>query len=103
AAVFGQTPGTLRVGTRNLCSYARELIRMNSGKSHATSVARWGLDRFTLADGLARCRDNFLLLRMIAAAMVIYGHAFAVTRHPGQSDFFMAQGWGAYSGTIAVD
>jgi peptidoglycan/LPS O-acetylase OafA/YrhL len=35
--------------------------------------------------------------------MVIYGHGFAVTHHPGQSDFFMAQGWGVYSGTIAVD
>ncbi len=68
---------------------------------HANSLSRHGW--FTLSDGLAQRRDNFLLLRMIAAAMVIYGHAFAVTRHPGQSDFFMAQGWGAYSGTIAVD
>jgi peptidoglycan/LPS O-acetylase OafA/YrhL len=67
----------------------------------ATSLSRHGW--FTLADGLAQRRDNFLLLRIIAAAMVIYGHGFAVTRHPGQSDFFMAQGWGAYSGTIAVD
>ncbi len=33
----------------------------------------------TLADGLAQKGDNFLLLRFIAASMVIYGHSPAIT------------------------
>jgi hypothetical protein len=32
----------------------------------------------TLADGYAQGEDNFLLLRFIAAALVIYGHPPAV-------------------------
>jgi peptidoglycan/LPS O-acetylase OafA/YrhL len=58
---------------------------------------------FTLADGLALPQDNFLLLRMLAAAMVIYGHAYAIAVHGGPPEIFIAMGWGTYSGTIAVD
>ncbi|MBL0165424.1 MAG: acyltransferase [Xanthomonadales bacterium] len=57
----------------------------------------------TLAEGLAQRRDNFLLIRLIAAAMVIYGHGYAVTDHAEEVEFFERLGWGTYSGTIAVD
>lgn len=58
---------------------------------------------YTLADGLTRQVDNFLLLRMFAAAAVIYGHAYAVVVTHGERDLFARLGWGSYSGTIAVD
>ncbi len=58
---------------------------------------------FTLAEGLALRQDNFLLLRMLAAALVIYGHGFAVVVHGGERDVFARMGWGHYSGALAVD
>jgi peptidoglycan/LPS O-acetylase OafA/YrhL len=59
---------------------------------------------FTLADGLARRHDNFLLLRFLAAALVIYGHGYALTVHaPGVVDLFTRLHWRNYSGTIGVD
>jgi peptidoglycan/LPS O-acetylase OafA/YrhL len=57
----------------------------------------------TLADGLASRRDNFLLLRFIAASMVIYGHGSAITGGTGWPELFKHLGWGVYSGAIAVD
>jgi peptidoglycan/LPS O-acetylase OafA/YrhL len=56
---------------------------------------------FTLADGLAQSQDNFLLLRVLAAAAVIYGHGYAMVPQRGLPDVFVWLGWG--SGTIAVD
>lgn len=56
----------------------------------------------TLKEGLASRQDNFLLLRFIAASLVIYGHASAITGGGGPGDL----GWhlfGVYSGTLAVD
>lgn len=57
----------------------------------------------TLADGLESRRDNFLLLRFIAASMVIYGHGAAMTGGTGWPELFTHLGWGSYSGDIAVD
>ncbi len=57
----------------------------------------------TLADGLAQKNDNFLLLRFIAASMVIYGHAPAITGRAEPVDLFIHLNWGTYSGAIAVD
>lgn len=57
----------------------------------------------TLADGLDSRRDNFLLLRFIAASMVIYGHGSAITGGKGWPELFTHLGWGSYSGDIAVD
>ncbi|MEW9571393.1 hypothetical protein ABQJ54_06500 [Rhodanobacter sp. Si-c] len=37
----------------------------------------------TLVYGLESRRDNFLLLRFIAASMVIYGHGLAITGGKG--------------------
>ncbi len=64
------------------------------------SRRRW----MTLADGLAQKHDNYLLLRFLAAAAVIYGHGYAMTVHaPDASDVFIRMGWGSYSGAIGVD
>ena len=58
----------------------------------------------TLADGLAQAQDNFLLLRLLAAALVIYGHSYAMAVHaPEATDLFTRMGWGSYSGAIGVD
>ncbi|OOG55539.1 acyltransferase [Rhodanobacter sp. C03] len=53
----------------------------------------------TLFDGLESRRDNFLLLRFVAASMVIYGHGAAII---GTRDVLARWGWGVYSGDIAV-
>ncbi len=56
----------------------------------------------TLASGLESRGDNFLLLRFLAASLVIYGHGGAVTAGLGMHDVFLTLGWGIYSGKIAV-
>ena len=55
----------------------------------------------SIAEGLARRNDNFLWLRILAALMVIYGHAIGISPSPGVADLFAS--WGTYSGSIAVD
>jgi peptidoglycan/LPS O-acetylase OafA/YrhL len=66
----------------------------------AASPRRW----ITLAEGLDQRQDNFLLLRFLAAALVIYGHGYAMTVHaPDAVDIFVRLGWGSYSGAIGVD
>jgi len=57
----------------------------------------------TVADGLESRKDNFLLLRIIAALMVIYGHSFPLFPGSGEQEIFLANHWGVYSGDIAVD
>lgn len=56
----------------------------------------------TIQSHLVRRQDNFLLLRIIAALMVIYGHSFALARPDGSAEFFIHHGWPMYSGDIAV-
>ena len=56
----------------------------------------------TIQSYLTKKRDNFLLLRIIAALMVIYGHSFALARDVGTRDLFLRLGWPFYSGDIAV-
>ncbi|WP_239538569.1 acyltransferase family protein [Dyella mobilis] len=52
---------------------------------------------------LARRADNFLILRIIAATLVIYGHAPHIAPAVENVDLFVRLGWGHYSGDIAVD
>jgi len=49
--------------------------------------------------------DNFLLLRFIAAVMVMYGHSYAFSGLPNHGDIIARSGWGRgiYSGSLAVD
>ena len=56
----------------------------------------------TIEFHLARRRDNFLALRIIAALMVIYGHSFPLTQDAGANDVFLEFGFPFYSGDIAV-
>jgi peptidoglycan/LPS O-acetylase OafA/YrhL len=57
----------------------------------------------TVEQALSQGGDNFLLLRFIAAALVIYGHAPAIAGGYAPMDIFVRMGWGKYSGAIAVD
>ena len=47
----------------------------------------------TIHSYLTKKRDNFLLLRIIAALMVIYGHSFVLARDVGTTDVFLRNGW----------
>jgi peptidoglycan/LPS O-acetylase OafA/YrhL len=60
--------------------------------SHATTIEE------ALCGG-----DNFLLLRFLAASLVIYGHGPAIAGGHAPTDVFVTLGWGEYSGSIAVD
>jgi peptidoglycan/LPS O-acetylase OafA/YrhL len=66
----------------------------------ALPAPRWR----TLAQAMAQRGDNLLLLRLLAASAVIYGHSYAVCGIPGAADHIARQGWGygLYSGSIAV-
>jgi peptidoglycan/LPS O-acetylase OafA/YrhL len=57
----------------------------------------------TIEHALSQGGDNFLLLRFIAASLVIYGHAPAIAGGYAPMDIFVRMGWGEYSGAIAVD
>ncbi len=64
-----------------------------------------GPDSPTLAECFASGRDNFLQLRLLAAAAVIFGHSYGLAAVPGLHDFvtLMDVGYGAYTGSLAVD
>src|SRR5882724_4753663 len=47
--------------------------------------------------------NNYLLLRFLAALLVIYGHSYAVTRLPGQMDLIQRTLHITYSGAVGVD
>jgi peptidoglycan/LPS O-acetylase OafA/YrhL len=58
----------------------------------------------SIDDGLRTREDNFLLLRFVAATLVIYGHGYAMAVHaPEAVDVFVRLGWGRYAGAIGVD
>lgn len=79
------------------------LIPEMPGQTTSVAPAK-ALPRFkTLADGLASRQDNFLLLRFVAASMVIYGHGASMTGGKGLPELFTWLGWGMYSGDIAVN
>lgn len=56
----------------------------------------------TVASFLAKRRDNFLLLRILAAVAVIYGHSYAIARAGDSVEWFVGHGWPMYSGDMAV-
>jgi peptidoglycan/LPS O-acetylase OafA/YrhL len=60
--------------------------------------------RRTLGEAYACGGDNFLLLRFIAAAMVMYGHSYGFCGMPNHGDILARSGLGhgIYSGSIAV-
>ena len=56
----------------------------------------------TLADAWAGDRNNFNLMRLVAAWLVIYGHAWAITAAPGQ-DLVLWLTQFKFAGGVAVD
>lgn len=56
----------------------------------------------TLADGLRAGRDNYLLLRHVAAALLIYSHSYALAGVAGGSDVIARLLPGFYGGKVAV-
>ena len=48
-------------------------------------------------------QNNYLLLRFVAAMMVIYGHSYAIARQPGQMDLVQRALRFTYSGSVGVD
>ncbi|HEY1992364.1 MAG TPA: acyltransferase family protein, partial [Gammaproteobacteria bacterium] len=48
-------------------------------------------------------QNNYLLLRFLAALMVIYGHSYAITHLPGQMDLIQRALRFTYSGSVGVD
>lgn len=57
----------------------------------------------TLAVASEQGRDNFLLLRLLAASLVIYGHGPAISGDATRQDLFVWLGMGTYSGDLAVN
>ena len=57
----------------------------------------------TVADCVASGHDNFLIVRLLAAALVIFGHCWALARNPTGVTDWLAQRTGVFSGTVAVD
>ncbi|TDR45834.1 peptidoglycan/LPS O-acetylase OafA/YrhL [Tahibacter aquaticus] len=66
----------------------------------AAPVRRWR----SLGQAMAAPGDNLLLLRLLAASAVIYGHSYALCGIPGAVDHIARHNWGygLYSGSIAV-
>ena len=56
----------------------------------------------TLADGLRAGRDNYLLLRHFAAALLIYSHSYALAGITGGNDIVATLLPGFYGGKVAV-
>ena len=58
----------------------------------------------TLADCFNTRPDNFLLVRFVAAVMVMFGHSYALCGMPNHGDFIARAGWGdgVYTGSLAV-
>lgn len=84
---------------------SREVSSAVSFDTREKSLRAWVKSLFegtTIDSALARRADNFLALRIIAAAMVIYGHAPRLAPAVLEGDFFVNLGWGIYSGDIAV-
>lgn len=57
----------------------------------------------SIEEGLNRRNDNLLIIRIIAASLVIYGHAPAISPNIKNTDIFVLLGFKYYSGTIAVN
>ncbi len=55
-----------------------------------------------LTDALKRGNNNFDLYRLVAALMVIWGHAYALIPNPQGEDFIATVTGYTYSGSVAV-
>jgi len=67
--------------------YRTQVTVVNRARRLLSSVIA---EPLLLRDGLGRQANNFDLVRLIAALMVLYGHAFSVTPQPGVADLLLA-------------
>jgi peptidoglycan/LPS O-acetylase OafA/YrhL len=65
--------------------------------------ARWSWRGVPLERCIVQGRDNFLLLRLLAAALVIFGHSWATADNPAHATDWIGQHTLVFSGTVAVD
>jgi peptidoglycan/LPS O-acetylase OafA/YrhL len=56
----------------------------------------------SIADYAAQPQNNYLLMRLVAALMVIYGHSYAITKLPGQADLLARLLRFTYAGALGV-
>lgn len=63
--------------------HGRFLARVHNGHRNPSTIFR--SNQPTLAQAWSGDRNNFNLMRLIAAWLVIYGHAWAITAAPGSS------------------
>ncbi len=56
----------------------------------------------SLAQCLEQSSNNFQLIRIIASAMVLFGHSWAIAFNPGGQTDWLAQQTGIFSGRLAV-
>ncbi len=56
-----------------------------------------------LSDCIAKPKNNYTLLRLLAAVIVVYGHSFAVAKTPGHVEYFVKYIGGTWAGAIAVN
>lgn len=57
----------------------------------------------SLASYAGEPQNNYLLLRLVAALLVIYGHSYALTQLPGQKDLIQRSLRFTYAGGVGVD
>src|SRR5262245_23937433 len=57
----------------------------------------------TVAECVAARRDNFLLLRLLAATLVIYGHFWALAANPTHAPDWLTAHTKVFTGTVAVE
>src|SRR5690349_10041412 len=110
----GPSPGASKLARLSVGLSDQQELRVNLERElafrpivrNASAIRTWLASIFhgiTVEDALARRADNFLILRIIAAALVIYGHAPHIAPAVSGSDLFVRMHWGIYSGDIAVN
>ena len=71
-------------------------------KTTVAITAFWQRQWRSLSGAFEQGDDNFLLLRLIAASMVIYAHSYPLSGMH-KADIFVRNGWGTNAGAIAVN
>lgn len=56
-----------------------------------------------LAEAIASGDDNFHLLRLLAASLVVFGHSWAIALNPSHDTDPLGERTGLFTGTVAVD